>query len=109
VDVAVNPADANDIRWLWSRGTALDWPEVEATVVDGTVIYVGSSSTAYAPGSHHRVRHRPGDPNVVRFEVTAIKERILPIALLLMGVVFAGLGAVAGRLRAPDLQHTGAR
>ncbi len=140
--------------WLWSRGTALDWPEVEATVVDGTVIYVGSSSTgkgssrpaydiqvtftyevdgvrvtsrtvsgdsnasrstaaarleAYGPGLHHRVRHRPDDPNVVQFEVTAFKERILPIALLLMGVVFAGLGAVAGRLRAPDLQHTGAR
>ncbi len=127
--------------WLWSRGTALDWPEVEATVTDGTVIHVGSSSTgkgssrpaydiqvtftyevdgarvtsrtvsgdsnasrstaearlqAYPRGSHHLLRHRPDDPNVIRFEVTAFKERILPLALLLMGIVFAGLGVVAG-------------
>jgi hypothetical protein len=128
--------------WLWSLGTAFDWPEVEATVVEATVIQVGSSSTgkgssrpaydirvtfayevdgvrvigrtvsgdsnasrasaaarlrAYGPGSRHRVRHRPGDPNVVQFEVTAFKERVLPAALLLMGVVFAGVGAIAGR------------
>jgi hypothetical protein len=137
--------------WLWSRGTALDWPEVEATVVDRTVIYVGSSSTgkgasrpaydiqvtfayevggvrvisrtvsgdsntsrskaterlrAYEPGSHHRVRHRPDDPNVVRFEVTAFKERVLPFALLLMGLVFAGFGLVAGGRRR-NFQHRG--
>jgi Protein of unknown function (DUF3592) len=140
--------------WLWSRGTALDWPEVDATVVDGGVIYVGSSSTgkgssrsaydiqvtftyqangervtsrttsgdsnssrstavarlqAYAPGSHHRVRHRPDDPNVVRFEVTAFKERMLPLALLLMGIVFAGLGAVAGKTLGTRIAPRGAR
>lgn len=129
--------------WLWSLGTALDWPEVDATVVEATVIQVGSSSStskgpsrpahdiqvtfayvvdgvrivsrtvsgdsntsrssaaarlgAYAPGSRHRVRHRPDDPNVVRFEVAAFKERILPLALLLMGLVFAGVGAIAWR------------
>jgi hypothetical protein len=126
--------------WLSTRGTALDWPEVDATVVDGTVVQVGSSSTrkrtsrpaydiqvtfayeaggarvtsrtvsgdsdmsrsraaerlrAYEPGSRHRVRHRPDDPNVMRFEVTAFKERVLPVALLLMGLVFAGVGGIA--------------
>lgn len=133
--------------WLWSLGTALDWPEVEATVVDRTVIYVGSSSTgkgssrpaydiqvtfayevdgvhvtsqtvsgdsnssrssaaarlrAYEPGSLHRVRHRPDDPNVVQFEVTPFKERVLPAALMLMGLVFAGVGAItAGLFKRP--------
>lgn len=127
--------------WLWSRGTALDWPEVEATVVDRAVVYVGSTSPrkgssrpaydiqvtftyeargsrvtsrtvsgdsstsrssaaarlrAYDPGSRHRVRHRPDDPNVVQFEVTTFKERVLPAALVLMGLVFAGLGALTG-------------
>lgn len=130
--------------WLWSRGTALDWPEVEATVVEATIVQVGSSSTskgpsrpdydiqvtfayavdgvrvvsrtvsgdsnasrssaaarlgAYAPGSRHRVRHRPGDPNVVQFEVTAFKERVLPVALMLMGIVFVGIGVVTGKAR----------
>jgi hypothetical protein len=140
--------------WLWSRGTALDWPEVDATVVDGRVIQVGSSSTgkgssrpaydiqvtftyqvdgasvtsrtvsgdsnasrssaearlqAYAPGSHHRVRHRPDDPNVLRFEVTAFRERILPAALLIMGIVFAGIGTVTGKTLGTRLAAPGAR
>lgn len=126
--------------WLWSRGTALDWPEVEATVVDRAVIAVSSTSTGskrpsrpaydiqvtfayevgdvrvvsrttsghsgtsrtgadarlqhYEPGSRHRIRHRPGDPNVIRFEVTAFRERALPGGLLLMGVVFFGFGVM---------------
>ena len=122
--------------WLWSLGTALDWPEVEATVVDATVIDAPSGSrrrarpaydiqvtftyeadgarvtsrtasgdrsrsragaearlAAYAPGSRHRIRRRPDDPNVIRFEVSAIQERIVPAALLLMGAVFGGFGA----------------
>ncbi len=123
--------------WLWSQGTALDWPEVEATAVAGAVVAVDSTSAgkrtsrpafdiqvtfaydvdgvritsrtmsgnssssrtgaeerlrAYERGSRHRIRHRPGDPNVIRFEVTAFRERILPAGLLLMGLVFLGFG-----------------
>lgn len=122
--------------WLLTLGTAVDWPEVEATVVDGTVIHVSSTNRsphrsfydiqvtfayevngvrvtskttsghsnssrertvarliAYAPGSRHMVRHRPDDPNVVRFEVTPFAERALPVALVLLGVVCLGFGA----------------
>jgi hypothetical protein len=43
---------------------------------------------AYVPGSRHRIRHRPDDPNVIRFEVSAFRERILPIAMGAMGLVF---------------------
>lgn len=130
--------------WLWSRGTAFDWPEVEATVVDGVVIQVASTTTRkgpsrpaydiqvafafeaagvhvtsrttsgdssasraaaegrlrrYQPGSRHRIRHRPGDPNVIRFEVSAFRERVLPVGLTLMGVVFLGFGVMARFLR----------
>jgi hypothetical protein len=119
--------------WMWSLGTPLDWPEVDATVVDSRVIQVRSTRrasqpsrprydvqvtfayavgesrftsttasgdgtigrdaaearlSAYAPGSRHRIRHRPGDPNVIRFEVSALRERLLPIGLGAMGLVF---------------------
>jgi hypothetical protein len=123
--------------WLWSQGTALDWPEVEATVVDATVIDVPSSArgrnrpaydiqvtfayevggvpvtsrtasgnstrsragaearlAAYAPGSRHRIRHRPDDRNVIRFELSAFDEHMVPASLLLMGAVFAGFGVM---------------
>jgi hypothetical protein len=154
VFVAIGIVIACAGAWLWSRGTALDWPEVDATVVDGRVIYVGSSSTgkgssrpaydiqvtftyqaggqrvtsrtvsgdsnasrssaearllAYTPGSHHRVRHRPHDPNVVRFEVTAFRERVLSIALVLMGVLFAGIGGTVGRRLGTRIATRGAR
>jgi hypothetical protein len=119
--------------WLWSLGTPLDWPEVEATVVESRVIQVRSTRrasqpsrprydiqvtfayavggarfasttasgdgtpsreaaearlAAYVPGARHRIRHRPGDPNVIRFELSAIRERLLPIGLGAMGLVF---------------------
>jgi len=127
--------------WFWTFETALDWPEVEATVVEGVVLAVssgssrpsraaydiqvtfsyevdgrpvtsrttsGSSSSSqsaaaarlegYAPGSRHRVRHRPDDPNVVRFEVSALRERALAGGLLGMGAVFTLLGGLLRRL-----------
>jgi hypothetical protein len=118
--------------WLWSLGTPLDWPEVEASVVAGRVIQVrstrsqspprprydiqvtfgyavgdvrytstttsGNSTTsrdsaeerlrAYAPGSRRRIRHRPDDPNVIRFEVSRFRERVLSMAMGAMGLVF---------------------
>jgi hypothetical protein len=43
---------------------------------------------AYAPGSRHRIRHRPDDPNVIRFEVSAFRERVLAIAMAAMGLIF---------------------
>lgn len=128
--------------WLWSLGTALDWPEVEATVVHAAVIDAPSSARsrtrpaydiqvtfeyevrgarlasrtasghttrgrasaearldAYAPGSRHRIRHRPDDPGVVRFEVSAFRERTIPAAMLLMGAVFAGFGVMIRKWR----------
>jgi hypothetical protein len=55
------------------------------------------------------VRHRPDDPNVVRFEVTAFRERILPVVLLIMGIVFAGIGTVTGKTLGTRLATPGAR
>ena len=126
--------------WLWLQGTALDWPEVDATVVDATVIGFGSTGRtaprprydiqvtftfvvdgarvtsrtvsgdrsasrdeagarlrAYEPGSRHRIRHRPGDPNVIRFEVSGWRERALPIGLAAMGLIFLAFAAAMRR------------
>jgi hypothetical protein len=139
--VAVGVACAAAGAWQWSAGTAADWPEVEATVVDSAVIQVANSSSspsrpafdvqvtfrydangavvtsrttsgqvswgrtaaearmrAYPPGSRQRVRHRPDDGNVVRFEVSALRERALAGALLLMGLVFVGFGVMTRTL-----------
>jgi hypothetical protein len=118
--------------WLWSLGTPLDWPEIEASVVEGRVIQVrstrsqspprprydiqvtfayaigdtrytstttsGDTTTSresaeerlggYPPGSRHRIRHHPDDANVIRFEVSAFRERVLSLAMGAMGLVF---------------------
>jgi hypothetical protein len=126
--------------WLWTQGTPLDWPEVDAAAVEGRVIQVPSSVRrtppratydiqvtftfavgdktvtattasgdtttdraeaenrlrAYTPGSRHRLRHLPDDANVIRFEVSALRERVVPIGLGAMGLLFL---AVAVPLR----------
>ncbi len=148
VFAAIGVACAAAGAWQWSAGTAADWPEVDATVVEGAVIRVSNSSSspsrpaydvqvtfrydangatvtsrttsgqvswsrsaaearlrAYPAGSRQRVRHRPDDANVVRFEVSALRERALAGALLLMGLAFVGFGVMTRRLTRPSARR----
>jgi hypothetical protein len=48
----------------------------------------------FAPGTRHTIRHRPGDPNIIRFDMdSTIAVFALSGGLSLMGLVFVGLGA----------------
>jgi hypothetical protein len=46
----------------------------------------------YAQGTHHPIRHRPDDPNVIRFEVSRLNIFAAAVGLTLMGLVFLGFG-----------------
>ena len=47
----------------------------------------------YAPGTRHTIRHRPGDPNIIRFDMdSTLAVFALAGGLTLMGLVFVGLG-----------------
>jgi hypothetical protein len=46
----------------------------------------------YAKGSHHPIRHRPDDPNVIRFDVSRLSVFASAGGLALMGLVFLGFG-----------------
>ena len=46
----------------------------------------------YARGTHHPVRHRPDDPNVIRFDVSRLSIFAAAGGLTLMGLVFLGFG-----------------
>ena len=48
----------------------------------------------YAPGTSHVIRYRPGDPNVIRFDMDSyFAVFVMSIALLAMGLVFGGFAA----------------
>jgi uncharacterized protein DUF3592 len=53
----------------------------------------------YAKGTHHPIRHRPDDPNVIRFDVSRLSIFAAAGGLTLMGLVFLGFGLVF--LKAP--------
>ena len=46
----------------------------------------------YAKGTHHPLRHRPDDPNVIRFDVSRLNIFAAAGGLTLMGLVFLGFG-----------------
>ena len=52
----------------------------------------------YAPGTTHAIRVMPQDPNIIRFDLdNPINAYWLSGAIMLMGVVFAGLGGAVWR------------
>jgi hypothetical protein len=46
----------------------------------------------YAKGTHHPIRHRPDDPNVIRFDVSRLTIFAAAGGLTLMGLVFLAFG-----------------
>ncbi len=53
---------------------------------------------AYAPGTVHRIWHRPGDPNLIRFDLDGkVHVFFLSGAILAMGLIFLGLGGLLWR------------
>ena len=53
---------------------------------------------AYAPGTVHRIWHRPDDPNLIRFDLDSrFAVFVLSGAIVLMGVIFMGLGGLLWR------------
>jgi hypothetical protein len=56
--------------------------------------YARNRAQTYAPGTRHTIRHRPGDPNIIRFDMdSTLAVFALAGGLTLMGLVFVGLGA----------------
>jgi len=50
---------------------------------------------AFAPGTSHPIRYRPGDPNVIRFDLDNWWATFgLDVALMAMGALFLAAGAV---------------
>ena len=79
------------------------------TYENGTTYGMGTSNRgsaearaeAYAPGTVHRIWHRPGDPNLIRFDLDSkFKVFFLSGAILVMGLVFLGLGGLIWRFMA---------
>jgi hypothetical protein len=68
---------------------------------------IASSSTSrrdellrrFAPGTRHTIRHRPGDANVIRYELDwSFATFLMSGAVTLMGLVFVGIGAGMSRV-----------
>ena len=63
----------------------------------------------YAPGTAHVIRYRPGDPNVIRFDMDSyFAVFVMSIALLAMGLVFVGFAAAMFRSFRRDDARTAA-
>jgi hypothetical protein len=66
----------------------------------------------FAPGTRHRIHHRPDDPNVIRYNLDSFFTTFAaPIGISLMGVVFLAFGVgfsrvreVPGRSGPPDIE-----
>lgn len=76
------------------------------TYENATTHGLGSSSQssaaaraeAYAPGTVHKIWHRPDDPNLIRFDLDSpFTVFFASGALILMGVVFLAVGVIVGR------------
>jgi len=116
--VGVNPEDPDDIAYEleWSfrqqRGQLFDSRIAFRYLVDGraytnaTTYGVASSNRdgvrvridAFAPGTSHPIRYRPGDPNVIRFDLdnwwATFGLALALMALMAMGARFLTMGAV---------------
>jgi len=116
--VGVNPEDPDDIAYEleWSfrqqRGQLFDSRIAFRYLVDGraytnaTTSGVASSNRdgvrvridAFAPGTSHPIRYRPGDPNVIRFDLdnwwATFGSHVALMALMAMGARFLTMGAV---------------
>jgi hypothetical protein len=56
----------------------------------------------FAPGSRHRIYHRPDDPNIIRYQPESFFGLFaLPAGMGLMGLLFLAFGAAMLRVR-PD-------
>lgn len=64
--------------------------------------------TKYAPDTRHKIRFRPGDPNVIRYDMDS-KFTVFFVSgiLLLMGLLFAGLGIMVRLVFARSRQGAG--
>ena len=52
----------------------------------------------FAAGTHHRIRHRPDDPNVIRHGLDySFRTFMLSGGMALMGLIFIGFAAIVGR------------
>jgi hypothetical protein len=100
-----------------SRGRGPDRPAYDTSVtfryvvndvtIESTTAYGGGTSRAkaearaasYAPGTRHPVWYRPEDPRLIRFDLgNRLAVFFLPGGLVLMGLVFLGLGGAVWRL-----------
>lgn len=80
---------------------------VNDVTIESTTAYGGGTSRAnaearartYAPGTVHPIWYRPEDPRLVRFDLgSRFAVFFLPGGLLMMGLVFIGLGGLVWRL-----------
>ena len=96
------------------RGQLLDSRIAFRYVVDGktyenvTTYGVASSDVgalrarleAFAPGTSHTIRYRPGDPNIIRFSLDSWWATFgLGVGLMGMGLLFAGFAQIPRLLR----------
>lgn len=52
----------------------------------------------FAPGTRHPIRYRPGDPNVIRYNLDySFRTFMLSGSLILMGLIFIGVAALLSR------------
>jgi hypothetical protein len=60
----------------------------------------------FAPGTRHQIRHRPDDPNVIRYNLTwSFGTFALSGGMVLMGLVFLGIGFGLSRVKPMVRQH----
>ncbi len=76
------------------------------TYENGTTYGMGTSNrssaaaraAAYAPGTVHKIWHRPGDPNLIRFDLESkLHVFFLSGGILAMGLIFLGFGGLLWR------------
>jgi hypothetical protein len=88
---------------------------VNGVTLESATAYGGGTSRSkaearvrtYAPGTVHSVWYRPEDPRLIRFDLgSRFAVFFLPGALVLMGLVFMGLGGMVWRLSRGNSGHT---
>lgn len=106
---------ANNYRRMYDARVVFAYTVGGRRYENGTTYGIASSSPAdaesrvsdYAPGTRHVIRYRPGDPNVIRFDMdSTIATFAVSGGVVLMGLVFGALGVLVARVAGRPMRAT---